>query len=570
MPIKLGYVPPPMPDETIYSVLAAYSRLLPGSKLTTRLFGHSKIQARIDWPVGLEVLAAALPPGLELNAEKLLLKHTAVPVHLPFLSQARQKALRDATLRLDGGEPSFTTGVNAHVVKVPRNSRACPRCVAVDTAQGRAYWHRVHQCTGVVCPLHPDTVLHHTSLARADAGRRKAYIDIRDVELLGPVASDLSVRDLSIVGQIATSVATLMAGGCSAPGPAALRLALRDAVRSKGYAAPAGKIRLIELHSDFDSWLGQPLAEALGVPRAQMPTNASWLCRLLNRTHHSLAPILPILATTFLGLKIDAVLAAACEYVVPPVTKRVRKFGGISKTYARFEEGRTRLPKLWSDRRLSVSEIARRLEINHITVRRWAVAMGLPFPRPGARLVRPPVPRPHRRDLRELISENRNIWLKAVKGLQGGASRNPRTASLYGWLLRYDRDWLRAHMPRPDLPDRVDWPKRDTELAARVPATVVALLRSPRLRRISRSRLAYALGHPLWLFHNKERMPKTLAAIAAETETHSEFFVRRLSHLHRLGTLKPYQLRKAIRQTKYLDHNGLQTLKSLTTFSKSQ
>ncbi len=48
---------PPMPDETVYSILAAHNRLLPDLGLTTRLFGYSKIQARIDWPVGLEMLS---------------------------------------------------------------------------------------------------------------------------------------------------------------------------------------------------------------------------------------------------------------------------------------------------------------------------------------------------------------------------------------------------------------------------------------------------------------------------------------------------------------------------------
>ncbi len=195
---------------------------------------------------------------------------------------------------------SSPTVSNAHVVKASRCLRACPQCLVADTAQGRAYWHRIHQCAGVViCPLHLGTVLHHTTMARANADRRKAYVDLRDVELLEPTARDLSVRDISTAGKIATTVAILMAGVCPAPGTTALRLALRDAVRAKGYATGAGKVRMIELHADFSSWFGEPLAKSLSVPRPQSATNASWLCRLLTRTHQSLAPILAILVTNF-------------------------------------------------------------------------------------------------------------------------------------------------------------------------------------------------------------------------------------------------------------------------------
>jgi hypothetical protein len=137
---------------------------------------------------------------------------------------------------------------------------------------------------------------------------------------------------------------------------------------------------------------------------------------------------------------------------------------------------------------LSVSEIARQLEVDSLTVRRYAVRLQLSFSRAKRKLtglssqlqLKPPNTGAAFRTKRR---ENRLNWSLAIK-------QNPKITMkrlrqnmprVYAWLLKNDALWLKSHKPssqkRVKAPSGVDWKRRDAVLAVKV-RSVASILKN--------------------------------------------------------------------------------------------
>ncbi|MCP9496583.1 MAG: TnsD family transposase [Pyrinomonadaceae bacterium MAG19_C2-C3] len=155
----IGFFPEPYPDELFYSLCARYRRRAHycGRIATVRdLFGSTGFRAVVDLPSRLDHLVAALPPGHNFTAERFIDEHTLLPFYAAFLSPARlavvrsemRQSARRAVARSCAGVTRFRIRLEY--------LRYCPTCVADDRERcGEAYWHRVHQASGVhLCPAH--------------------------------------------------------------------------------------------------------------------------------------------------------------------------------------------------------------------------------------------------------------------------------------------------------------------------------------------------------------------------------------------------------------------------------
>lgn len=253
--------------------------------------------------------------------------------------------------------------------------------------------------------------------------------------------------------------------------------------------------------------------------------HASWICRCLTRRTEAIQPLLPILLSLFLG--VDLVELIRRDFPVPTQPKvRFSRPSGVSKTYARFEVSRTQLRQLWHRRELSLADLARRLDVSDLTVRRWAAALGLPYPRPGPKIIFAPVERPHRPDTRQQIQTNRATWIRLVACGTKGPSRNLKSRKLYWWLKRYDQQWLQRHMPKSCCTVSINWSERDRSLSSRVRLAAAAILGRVPLVRASKTRLAHELGRASWLLRHTGRFPKTIAKLRQFEETCSAFAKR--------------------------------------------
>ena len=530
MPYKFGYVPPPQPDETIYSFLAAQQRLLPDRPLIKKLFGGSKIHVRPDWPIGLRVLAAALPCGLQINAQQLLNEHTLVPLFLPLLEESRQKKLLSATLGIDAGHPWLLAGAPNHTT---RELRACPTCFDNDQRQGRAYWHRIHQCHGVLtCPQHPDVILQSTLVTRHQIAQDKRFYDLDEAQPLFTETVPLSKSDLKRAVQISTGIDLLLANSSINTNVVKIRLELRKrALKTKYATAAPGKINALKLTNDLSKWLGVPLACMLGLSESA-DNKFYWAYRFLTGGRDSISPLKYTLLALFLESDPDELAHASSNLTIPPVIPRTRKFGGIPRSYLRFQRNRSKLKKLWNTPALSVNEIARRLAISSLTVRRWAVRLNLEFPRKGEYPVKRPIPRHTLDPFEDRLKTKRAQWIRSTKSLRGGTVSNTKTNGLYLWLSRYDVGWLRRNWPKHHKIEKINWKHRDRLLAAQLTHAAEHLLNKKRPCWLSKTRLIHETGYNgFWHHNHRIRLPKSTKLLATISETRAAFTKRRLQYL---------------------------------------
>ncbi len=155
----IGFFPEPNPDELCYSLYARYRRRAGyrGRISTVRdLFGSSTFRQVVDLPSRLDHLVAALPPGHGYTADRFIDEHTLLPFYAAFLSPERVARVRTEMRPSSGRASPCACGGVSHFALRLEYLRYCPSCVEDDRERcGEAYWHRVHQASGVkVCPLH--------------------------------------------------------------------------------------------------------------------------------------------------------------------------------------------------------------------------------------------------------------------------------------------------------------------------------------------------------------------------------------------------------------------------------
>jgi DNA-binding transcriptional ArsR family regulator len=198
------------------------------------------------------------------------------------------------------------------------------------------------------------------------------------------------------------------------------------------------------------------------------------------------------------------------------------------------------LIKLWGDSKLSVSEVARRLEVDPLTVRRHAARLGLSFLRGGRRGIKP-LSSDHCLKSRGIHDEdmkrrdNRRKWLAALRrtrrvSLKALRRKLPR---VYAWLLRNDKAWLKTHEPQWSKQARntssVNWNQRDLKLAVAVRSTALSLLNAPgKPILVSKSAIGKSLGLTTLLQQKINKLPMTAQTLKEVAESGEAFAARRV------------------------------------------
>jgi len=158
----LGYFPDPYPDELFYSICARFAEAMHYSSkhsVILELFGNIH-PATIEFPLGLDYLAASLPSDDCYSADSLIEEHTLLPFYGPFLSPERLLILRKTMHGNNGIAMSRRFRFTGSSIRPLGHLRLCPQCVIEDRGRfGEAYWHRVHQIPVVlVCPIHAEAL----------------------------------------------------------------------------------------------------------------------------------------------------------------------------------------------------------------------------------------------------------------------------------------------------------------------------------------------------------------------------------------------------------------------------
>jgi Tn7-like transposition protein D/TniQ len=644
----IGYFPTLYPDELIYSACARFQdRAMPHHGKTTLqdLFGVTTASAIIDLPCRLKDFTLSLPPGHGYTVERLINDYTLLPIFSPFLPSERVRQLKADMQDRKGLAIQKRAGIMASRIHLPDRLRFCPLCVVDDEQRfEETYWHRLHQISGViVCPTHSVFLEDSNAAVRHLSNPFQFFSAEQSVRPSMARGLDPSDNNHTTFLKIARDAEWLLNQRDLVCHPKILRNRYLLLLIERGLATYSGCIRASELLESFKTRYSPALLKRLHCEfsgRDQEKDN--WLLRLVRNPKNAQHPIHHLLLMDFLGITAERFFKlpeeikffgdapwpclnpASDHYRELRVTdlqisyrgENGRPVGTFSCkcgfTYARTgpDQGPEdrffiskmksfgsvwgkELKRLWHDPSLSVSEIARRLEVDPLTVRRYAVRLQLSFLRARGKLtglspqlqLKPPNTEAAFRTKRR---ENRMKWSLAIKQnpkmmMKRLRQKLPR---VYAWLLKHDALWLKAHKPPPHkrtkAPSGVDWKRRDAILAVRV-RSVASSLKSAKGRpvHVTKTAIGRMLGQTALLQQKIDKLPLTAQVLNCVIETPETFAVRRVNwaarcFLHKGVVPKRWQLLlhanvyrlRDVPQVKEVIDATLETIKASQTFSR--
>jgi len=483
-------------------------------------------------------------------------------------------------------------GIMASRIPTPAWLHFCPVCIGEDKRLvGEAYWHRLHQLTGVlVCPDH--NVFLEESLARRDSARDfLRFVPAEDVAGILPVRPlNLSNNSHQILLKLAQDASWLLNHHDLDSDLTAIYTRYLGLLINRGLATYTGSIHVKQMLEEFRKYYPTSILKLLRCEFTgadQIKTN--WLLRLVRPPKHAQHPLYHLLLMQFLGRTAEEFfclptelnffgegpwpcLNPAAEHFQEPLilgfklSSRLRdgrptamfscccgfiyaRSGPDTQPEDKFRIGRmisfgpvweAKLKQAWKASSLSLSEVGRRLGVDPLTVRRHAVRLRLPTLRsdreskplnPAARLKiihDAMVPTVKRRTYR-------SKWISSMRQSPQITLRTLRRrhAREYAWLLQNDSEWLKRNSPHSRRgawsTSGVDWKKRDAKTAAAVQAAATRLKDThARPVQVTRTAIGRAIGAVALLGQKLHKMPLTAQTLAKVVETRVEYAVRRI------------------------------------------
>jgi hypothetical protein len=564
--------PIPHGDELFYSLMARYAdrQSYPSRKtILCEAFGATTVVATVEFPSRLAAFAAKFPATHPCAKPDLLEKHTLLPWYAPFLPNDRVERLRNGMLANGGGRASALVGLQASRVRVPLMLRFCPQCFREDRNAGRElYWRRLHQLTGIdVCPIHR-VHLEASPIRRVGRVTRHAFL------LPGATLAQHPPRPLTDADEPLLRVARLgeqlLIGNWPILGLEAIHRNLMGLLAEAGFTTLGGNVRARELARAVTAFYPKDYLE-----RVNGSDTMHWLERLVHSPRGVQAPIRYLLILAMVGLDLKRLLGEepttatpkkypTCHNSVCPGDDRPMVLaetvvsadvGGpvdlfrcmaCGQIMARCSVGHERqwirnygpvwreeLAIMWNDPKNSLLSIARRLNVDPMTVKRQAMKAGLKFPRCSKRLTTTRGLEDMLRSKPDRVSGLRQKWLSVREAhpARGAKALRSKFPALYASLYRVDREWLITHKPpkaKRVARSRVDWPQRDERLLPVVKAVALELrLQKGRPRQITTTAVLRAAGKESWL-SKLTKLPKSREMLAQLVEDREGFACRRV------------------------------------------
>ncbi len=593
----IGFFPDPYPDELLYSACARFgdkSNYRNVATVAQELFGSSTGMAVISFPNRIGHLVSVLPPGHTYTTDGLIDDHTPLRFYSPFIESGRSKIIRREMRGSHENRICSRLGINSGRLASPDALRFCPECMKADRQQyGETYWHRVHQLAGVhVCPNHAVFLIPSLAGCR-ERKSSKAFISadrIVNDRTIQPI--DPRCREHNILLKIAQDAKWLLDWRGKPPASAERRLRYHNLLLTRGLAYYKGRFRHTELIKQFREFYPANLLKSFQseIGNQRQP----WPLRILrqDRLGEIQPPLRHLLLMTFLESTAAQFFTTFEEYkpfgdgpwpCLNPasnhcketvintcrVTNGQKKIKGrpvglfgcdcgfrylrvgpdrngsehlrFNKVISYGSVWEQYFTRAWGDPSTTLTDLAQRLNVIPFTLRRHAIRLKLPFPRPGrwSRPTSEKVINEYSNTLQtyeESFEDRRAHWL-TVRKHNPKASRK-KLISLapytYYWLSRHDVEWLRQHSPKALInnpqPIRVDWRSWDLELSKGVRSLSSEIRKTAgKSVRVSKEEIIRRLGHRSWFEQSLDKLPKTSRLLSKCLESREDFLVRRVS-----------------------------------------
>jgi Tn7-like transposition protein D/TniQ len=430
----IGQFPAPYPDELFYSICARYQQRVKypsGRKILAELFGSHNATVIHDLPCYLEYFSKSLPRNRVYSAENIIRSLTLLPYYSSFSSKEIIAKTKRQMIKNNGNGLHARLGIMASKILMPRYLRYCPLCISEDIANyNETYWHRTHQLPGVlICPKHH--VKLQTSEVKIYSHKNPiSFVDANEINLT-PRSIFVRENTSTIIYKIAEQSAFLLEKNCPPQNKDALKNRYNYLLIKKKLANYAGSLRVNKIVSEFLNYYSEETLSSFGTQLNQnYQIEDSWIIRLLRKPHTFQHPVYHLMAINFLGIEIQSFFSlptdlnffgkspwlclnsAATHYREKVITEfkfgnRMRKGKpvGIFKCGCGFEYSRSgpdtkpgdkyridkminfgstweaELIRLWNESDQTITAIARHLDVDPLTIRRYGAKLNLSFKR---------------------------------------------------------------------------------------------------------------------------------------------------------------------------------------------
>jgi len=516
-------------NELLFSGLTRLARvngLMDTRDALLRLTGGRNYAVSADLPSHLRAIVERVGRSISVEDVDVLIEgHTLYPYYRLFMPAERWLRVRDIALSHEGGRLKAAMGVLAHGIGASPVLRYCPVCLrAMRANAGTSFWHRFHHLPGVVaCPLHGCRLV--PLLSQAQLGHRAR---------LWPPPQQGSARAAS-AHEAQLRFALISRDALCYRGDPLGAVPIRDAyaaaIASRGWTYRNGRVHIGALISALRCvWANAAHGQAADRFRLEGDGPMPWILDVLSPRPRSHSPLSHLLLVHLLFDDFDH-FVKACHVQRHHPPDRALRTANLATAFSardfkgeppdRFARARSMITQTSRSCReiaaccgVSVGWVVTQRRIEGIPIRerrkildnrrletiKALLGQGLPVAVIARRcrlsassiyraLSADPALVANRQDQRlEQVRERcRAQWANAasVATTEGINALRRAAPACYAWLYRNDRAWLLAHQParplRQSSPQRVDWERRDAELAQQVtdlePGSVEAMQR---------------------------------------------------------------------------------------------
>lgn len=585
MIIILSFFPSPYPDEILYSVLARY-HVRSGNtspKVTMKeLFNTQGSTATIDMPCNVDSLIKNMPINACYTSEILIENNTLYPFYAPFLPVERAKKILKSMKGNYGGDIHTRAGIMASSIETFQYLRFCPICLSEDVNHfGEPYWHRIHQIPGYyICHKHRQLVLNSNIFMKA-LNKHEFYpagMDNCDITLKELLNNDIEIQKFL---DISRDIEWILNSNLISKKMDWFFERYKVLIIEKGLANENGRVDQESLINEFLNYYGENLLNSLQSNPCGRASN--WLSSIVRKPRKTFHPIRHILTINFLSGSIEDFFREKCGHKVfgtPPwpclnsaaehyhqsvindlkitidshTKQPVGTFicscgfvfsrrGPDEDEVDRYHYGRVKafgpiwenkLACLLQDKALSLREIARRLNVDVKTIKKYVERI-----KDNAGLSNKFIYKVMGNNINEetdSLRENyRTKWLILQRD-SPELSKNElrkKAKAVYMWLYRHDKAWINVNSPKKIMcfneNKRVDWEERDFEIMKNAIKIVAETLNSiDKPERITINMISKKIGMEALISKHIDKLPKTKEYLASAVENHEQYQIRRI------------------------------------------
>lgn len=533
----IGFFPVPYPDEILYSTIARYHLRTTNrsvSPTAREIFGRDTSKFSIDFPNSLKHLNKQLPPGHNLNVDRLIDNHTLFPFYSPFIPPKRVKNLRQDMANRSKGSAHGRSGTLTSNIE-NKHLRFCPICVNEDiNLYGETFWHRSHQLPGIFVCLHHFVFLEN---GIEISSHRKECLSVakKTIQNVPPRFLDLNNKNHRIHLFLAEQAFFLLQQkGLDFCGPDFFRRRFQKILMTKGLADINRRVHIEKVCELFEQTY-EP--EFLSQMACTLENKNNWIKRLLQASLFFQHPIRNFLLLHFLDYKIEDFLKL--EDLYPFGTPPFPCLNPHSDHYREFMISECKVSRRGENIRgtfsCSCGFTYRRSGWDEQKSRIYEYDKIISYGESYEKKMSTDKIQEIAQKYEERKSTHRSKWSKILKANPNLGRSKLRLINqhTYKWLIDNDRDWFEKNtlkkikvFPKMNLEK---WKLRDLDWAEKAEKLAIEIFSSnEKPVWVSKTYLSRNLRIAHIVFKRPNCLPNTLQTILKYAESNEDFIARRI------------------------------------------